>query len=79
MNAKQIIKALAKDTGITAVTMSRSMGKSDSYIANTICHAGITLDSFQNIVNAYGYDIIVKPKKSGRKPDGAYLLGDDGS
>lgn len=64
MNAKQIVKQLISDTGSSTYKIATQLGKTQSHITGYLNRGNtdIRVDTFNELVNAMGYKIVVVPK-----------------
>lgn len=69
MNAKQLVRMMINETGVNAKAMSLTMGRSQNYVTKSVSAPGVTFATVQAIAEAYGYELTVVRKKSGRRSE----------
>ena len=72
MEARQLIKELLKESGITMETISKLMGyNSKSTISEMLrTNTGIKCGNLYRIADLLGYEVIVRKKKPGKLESG---------
>ena len=66
MTPSELIYKLLKDTKTTQTELAKSLGyKSAAAISNRLNRGTMNMDSFMEILNALGYEMIVRPKVMG--------------
>lgn len=63
MKFNDIIRSAMKQTGITQVQLGEKLGVRQTAISNTVVRPGTTVSKFVIIMDALGYDVVVKPRK----------------
>lgn len=72
MEARQLIKELLKESGITMEVLSKLMGyNSKSTISEMLrINAGVKCGNLYRIADLLGYEVIVRKKKPGKLENG---------
>lgn len=74
MRSNEIVKAILKEKGITVSQLSRMLGKVQQNIAYQLSN-DIHCAKLAEYCDMFGYEVVIRPKRAGRKEDGAYIIG----
>lgn len=62
MKFNDIIRAAMEDTGTLQQDLGEKLGLKQNSVSSTITRPNISLNKFVTVMEALGYDIIVRPK-----------------
>lgn len=75
MTAKDIIKSIMKETGQTQGKIATLIGaKGQQDISAALNRADLKVGFFVKVLNAMGYEVVVKKRSRGRKEDGTIVV-----
>lgn len=75
MNAKSIIETIMKETGQTQSQIALLIGaKRQQDISAAMNRADLKVGFFVKVLNAMGYEVVVKKRSRGRKEEGAIVV-----
>ena len=78
MNAKDIITTTMKQSGLNQTQMASMIGlKNQSGFSMALGRADLQVRFFVKVLNAMGYEAVVKKRSRGRKEDGAIVVTAD--
>lgn len=74
MDAKSVVVAIMKSKDINQVTLAKMVGfKNQSNVSETL-KRDMKISVFTRIIDALGYEVVIRRKNTGRKGDGVYVL-----
>ena len=76
MKRKDAIKAVMKDVGITQEVLAESLGYASQNSVASAIGRNISMDKFEEIMNALGFEIVIRRKRKGSLT-GEYKIGGD--
>lgn len=75
MKANEILRAAMSEKGVTQKQLAASIGaKSQSVIAERLKTNSFTVANLNAMLAVLGYELVVQPKKPGRRPDGQFVI-----
>ena len=75
MKANEIVKSLIKQSDFTQTTLAKAMGyNNQSSIANRLNKNDMGVSLLAKMLDVLGYDLVIQPKKPGRRPDGQFVI-----
>jgi transcriptional regulator with XRE-family HTH domain len=76
MKATIAVQTVRKEKKVTYDQLAKAVGaKSYSNIKNLLSDkANPTIDSLIPVLEALGYEMVIQPKKQGRRPEGQYVI-----
>ena len=75
MKLGSAIKIAMKNTNTTQKQMAERLGeKTQSVISQRLLHDNMSINLALEMLDVLGYEIVVQPKKRGRRPDGQILI-----
>ena len=75
MKASEILRAAMSEKGVTQKQLAMSIGaKSQSVVAERLRTNTFTVANLNAMLEALGYELVVQPKKPGRRPDGQFVI-----
>ena len=75
MKASEILRAAMSEKGVTQKQLAASIGaKSQSVIAERLKNNSFTVSNLNAMLEVLGYELVVQPKKPGRRPDGQFVI-----
>jgi len=75
MRIGEAIKKAMKDKKITQLELSKKMGaKSQSVVAQRLRMDNLSIDKILEMLDIIDYEIVIQPKKNGRRPVGTYVV-----
>lgn len=75
MNAKEIITSTMKQSGLNQTQMASMIGlKNQSGFSMALNRADLKIGFFVKVLNAMGYEVVVKKRSRGRKEDGVIVV-----
>lgn len=78
MTAKDIINSIMKQSGFTQSQMAALIGlKNQSGFSMALNRADLKVGFFVKVLNAMGYEVVVKKRERGRKESGAIVVSVD--
>ncbi|MBE6784150.1 MAG: winged helix-turn-helix transcriptional regulator [Ruminococcaceae bacterium] len=77
MNAKQIVKAIMEEQGVTNATLASRLGISQAALwdrLNNKKNKDLSVAILCDMLQALDYDVVITPRGKGTKADGAYKV-----
>lgn len=74
MNAGEVIKTAMKAKGMTQTQMAKLLNKTQSVIATRLNNGNISADVMCEMLDLLGYELVVQPKKRGKRADGQIVI-----
>lgn len=75
MNAKSIVELVMKETGQTQSQIAVLIGaKGQQNISAAMNRADLKVGFFVKVLNAMGYEVVVKKRSRGRKEEGVFVV-----
>ena len=75
MNAKEIITTTMKQSGLNQTRMASMIGlKNQSGFSMALGRADLKVGFFVKVLNAMGYEVVVKKRSRGRKEEGVFVV-----
>lgn len=75
MKASEIVRTAMTEKGVTQKQLAAAIGaKSQSVIAERLKTNSFTVSNLNSMLAALGYEIVIQPKKPGRRPDGQFVI-----
>lgn len=74
MDAKKIITTIMKEKGISQLMLARMIGFRGQSNVSEALKRDMRISVFAKMLDALGYEVVVRKKSSGRKGDGVYVL-----
>lgn len=75
MTAREIITSTMKQSGLNQTQMAAMIGlKNQSGFSMALGRADLKVGFFVKVLNAMGYEVVVKKRSRGRKEDGAFVV-----
>lgn len=75
MNAKEIITATMKQSGLNQTQMASMIGlKNQSGFSMALGRSDLKVGFFVKVLNAMGYEVVVKKRSRGRKEEGVFVV-----
>lgn len=76
MKVNEYVKQLIKGSGFTQTTLAKALGyNNQSSVAMRLSkNNSMTVDNLAEMLNVLGYDLVIQPKKRGRKPDDQFII-----
>ena len=75
MNAKEIITTAMKQSGLNQTQMASMIGMNNqSGFSMALGRADLKVGFFVKVLNAMGYEVVVKKRSRGRKEEGAFIV-----
>ena len=68
MTGRDIVLSLIKETGINQTNLAKLVGMKGQSNVSMALKTDMKLSVFTRFINALGYEVIIIPKKTGRKP-----------
>lgn len=81
MDAKEIVKQVLKEKGISQTQLAGLMGyTAPAGVTNRLCASSkdISCALFSKMLDSVGYEVVVQPKTQGKRKDGAIVLEPSG-
>lgn len=76
MTGKEIIKAMMKASNVNQKMLAERVGKGGQPgVSKTLNTERMPLSFLVKCAEAMGYEIVIRPRKRGRKEEGVYTLG----
>ena len=80
MNAKEVLCAVMRQAGFTQAQLAGMVGlKSQSSFSMAMSRADLKVGFLVRVLNAMGYEVVIKKRKPGRREDGVFILSNDAS
>jgi len=76
MEAKDAVKAILKSRKMAVMQLARQIGEVQQYTDRKL-RGDMKASYMVRVCDALGYEVVIRPKRAGRKEDGAYILGAD--
>lgn len=73
-NAPDIIYSILKIKHMKQKELGAITGKRSTAINNRLRRSTITVTTLYDLVTALGYEVVIQPKKPGRRPEGQYVV-----
>lgn len=67
MKANDILKELVEKDGRSKVDIAEEMGITSANLINRTKRGNVSVDSFTEMINSLGYEIIIRPKQRKHK------------
>lgn len=75
MNAKSVVELVMKETGQTQSQIAVLIGaKGQQNISAAMNRADLKVGFFVKVLNAMGYEVVVKKRSRGRKEEGVFVV-----
>ncbi len=76
MRATKAIKEIMKRSNTSNADLAKVIGCSNAVIYERLTQKNISINNLDQMVSAMGYEIVLQPRpeKSGRRPDGVYVI-----
>lgn len=75
MKINTAIKKALKATNTTQQQLAERTGaKSQSVIGQRLCNKNISINLILEMLEVVGYELVIQPKKPGRRPEGQILI-----
>ena len=76
MNVNEYVKQLIKASGFTQTTLAKALGyNNQSSVAMRLSkNNSMTVDNLTEMLSILGYDLVIQPKKRGRKADDQFII-----
>lgn len=76
MKVNEYVKQLIKESGFTQATLAKALGyNNQSSVAMRLSkNNSMTVDNLAEMLAVLGYELVVQPKKPGRRPDGQFVI-----
>ena len=74
MKFNGIIREAMKETGTTQARLGEVLGIKQNAVSNMLNRTEPSLATFQSVLEAMGYEIVVQKKTQGRRKDGQLVL-----
>lgn len=76
MRVNEYVKQLIKASGFTQATLAKALGyNNQSSVAMRLSKSNsMTVDNLAEMLNLLGYDLVIQPKKRGRKADDQFII-----
>ena len=73
MEAKEVIKKILKERGLNKCSFATMYGCSGQNITKKL-RSDMKVSLLVDMLGKLGYEVVVQPKKAGRRVDGSYVL-----
>lgn len=77
MDARSIVIDIMKSKGITQAMLAKMIGVRNQSNVSESLKREIKVSLFIKMIDALGYEVVVRRKNTGRKGDGVYVLEAD--
>ena len=76
MKVNEYVKQLIKESGFTQATLAKALGyNNQSSVAMRLSkNNSMTVDNLAEMLAVLGYELVVQPKKPGRRPEGQFVI-----
>lgn len=76
MKVNEYVKQLIKASGFTQTTLAKALGyNNQSSVAMRLSkNNSMTVDNLTEMLSILGYDLVIQPKKRGRKADDQFII-----
>ena len=75
MKVGQAIKQAMKATHTTQIQMKDRIGvKSQSVVSMRLSSDGVSISNVLEMLDAIGYELVIQPKRPGRRPEGQFVI-----
>lgn len=73
-NVTEIVRAILKSKKVKQKDLALMIGRSANAVTNLLYSEGLSVGSLYRFVTVLGYEIVIQPKKPGRRPEGQYVV-----
>lgn len=73
-NATEIVRAVLNHRNVKQKDLALMVGKSAGTVTNLLYSEGLSVSSLYSFMTVLGYEIVIQPKKPGRRPEGQYVV-----
>ena len=75
MKVGQAIKQAMKATHTTQIQMKDRIGvKSQTVVSMRLSSDGVSISNVLEMLDAIGYELVIQPKRPGRRPEGQFVI-----
>ena len=76
MKVNEYVKQLIKESGFTQATLAKTLGyNNQSSVAMRLSkNNSMTVDNLAEMLSVLGYDLVIQPKKRGRKAEDQFVI-----
>lgn len=75
MKTSDIVRTVMNEKGVTQKQLAAAIGaKSQSVIAERLKTNSFTVSNLNTMLEAMGYEIVIQPKRQGRRADGQFVV-----
>ena len=76
MKVNEYVKRLIKASGFTQTTLAKALGYNNqsSVEMRLSKNNSMTVDNLAEMLSVLGYDLVIQPKKRGRKADDQFVI-----
>lgn len=78
MKVGKAIKQAMKATHTTQMQMKERIGaKSQSVVSMRLSSDGLSISNVLEMLDAIGYELVIQPKRPGRRPEGQFVINNE--